>query len=244
MQNQEVQNFLDACDELINCKFLVAEYKITKLLQSIAGSSDICSLISECLQSYNRDREFARTYIQDGHGEFVCVMPTEEYKVVALVFCTLADIDNKKIDFTDFIKRFFGNNENPYQAFIDTMIIPFKSLISEAFVVGYNEKENKEDEEEQIFENHEISEEVENFEQEDKFETSTKIAVQILSELEDLRESQLVADARNVATSMIKTANLRDEVILMALAASLRYMSKGLKSIKFLVRELCDVVFD
>lgn len=244
MQNQEVQNFLDACDELINCKFLVAEYKITKLLQSIAGSSDICSLISECLQSYNRDREFARTYIQDGHGEFVCVMPTEEYKIVALVFCTLADIDNKKIDFTDFIKRFFGNSENPYQAFIETMIIPFKSLISEAFVAGYNEKENKKDEEEQNFENYETSEEVENIEQEDKFETSTKIAVQILSELEDLRESQLVADARNVATSIIKTANLRDECVLMALAASLRYMSKGLKSIKFLVRELCDVVFD
>ena len=244
MQNQEVQNFLDTCDELINCKFLVAEYKITKLLQSIAGSSDICSLISECLQSYNRDREFARTYIQDGHGEFVCVMPTEEYKIVALVFCTLADIDNKKIDFTDFIKRFFGNSENPYQAFIETMIIPFKSLISEAFVAGYNEKENKKDEEEQIFENHETSEEVESFEQEDKFETSTKIAVQILSELEDLRESQLVADARNVATSIIKTANLRDECVLMALAASLRYMSKGLKSIKFLVRELSDVVFD
>lgn len=244
MQNQEVQNFLDACDELINCKFLVAEYKITKLLQTIAGSSDICSLISECLQSYNRDREFARTYIQDGHGEFVCVMPTEEYKIVALVFCTLADIDNKKIDFTDFIKRFFGNSENPYQAFIETMIIPFKSLISEAFVSGYNEKENKEDEKEQNFENYETSEEVENIEQEDKFETSTKIAVQILSELEDLRESQLVADARNVATSIIKTANLRDECVLMALAASLRYMSKGLKSIKFLVRELCDVVFD
>lgn len=244
MQNQEVQNFLDACDELINCKFLVAEYKITKLLQSIACSSDVCSLISECLQSYNRDREFARTYIQDGHGEFVCVMPTEEYKVVALVFCTLADIDNKKIDFTDFIKRFFGNSENPYQAFIETMIIPFKSLISEAFVAGYNEKENKEAEEEQNFENYETSEEVENIEKEDKFETSTKIAVQILSELEDLRESQLVADARNVATSIIKTANLRDECVLMALAASLRYMSKGLKSIKFLVRELCDVVFD
>ena len=244
MNKQEIENFLEACDELIECKFLVAEYKISKLLQSIASSSDICSLISECLQSYNRDREFARTYIQDGHGEFVCVMPTEEYKVVALVFCTLADIDNKKIDFTDFIKRFFGNSENPYQAFIETMIIPFKSLISEAFVAEYNEKENKEDEEEQNFENYETSEEVENIEQEDKFEISTKIAVQILSELEDLRESQLVADARNVATSIIKTANLRDECVLMALAASLRYMSKGLKSIKFLVRELCDVVFD
>ena len=107
MSNGEIEKFLEACDDLISCKFLVAEYKIAKLLKAIASSSDICDLISECLSSYNRDREFARTYVQDSHGQFVCLMPTEEYKIVALVFCTLADIDNKKIDFTDFVKRFF-----------------------------------------------------------------------------------------------------------------------------------------
>ena len=112
MPNQEVENVLNACDELLSCKFLVAEYKITKVLKAIASSSDVCSLISECLESYNRDREFARTFIQDGHGQFACIMPTEEFKIVALVFCTLADIDNKKIDFTDFVKAYFGKEEN------------------------------------------------------------------------------------------------------------------------------------
>lgn len=239
MQKLEIQKFSDACNELIECKFLVAEYKISKLLQSIAGSSDICSLISECLQSYNRDREFARTYIQDGNGEFVCVMPTEEYKIVALVFCTLADIDNKKIDFTDFIKRFFGNNDNPYQAFIETMIIPFQSLILEAFCEGCDQKQ------EDLNQNEcEYCDYVEEESKEDVFESSTKIAVQILSELEDLRESSAILEAKYVATAIIKTAKTKDYDVLKALTIALRYISKGLKPIRFLTKELYDLVFE
>ena len=249
MTKHEIENFLLACDELIECKFLVAEYKITKLLQSIASSSDICSLISECLESYNRDREFSRTYIQDGQGQFVCIMPTEEYKIVALVFCTLADIDNKKIDFNDFIKRFFGREENPFANFLQTMIVPFRNLIAEAF--GFAKNETKEDAkgdfskgEESEEGNDEIGQEYEKEENADKFEVSTKIAVQILSELEEIRDSRQVEDAHNIASSIIKTASLKDEVILKALSASLKYVSKYVKPIKFLVKELSDIVFD
>lgn len=241
-ENNNIQNFLIACDDLISCKFLVAEYKITKLLKEIANSSEICSLIGECLQSYNRDREFARTFIQDGHGQFVCVMPNEEFKIVALVFCTLADIDNKKIDFTDFIKRFFGREENPFQAFIETMIIPFKKLIEEAFGYESNLQENSDGDDAESEDEFEEDDEEEGSEF-DKFESSQKIAVQILSELEEYRETRQIEDLKNIATSIIKTANLRDEVILKALTVSLKTVGKGVKSIKFLVNELYDLVF-
>ena len=241
-ENNNIQNFLIACDDLISCKFLVAEYKITKLLKEIANSSEICSLIGECLQSYNRDREFARTFIQDGHGQFVCVMPNEEFKIVALVFCTLADIDNKKIDFTDFIKRFFGREENPFQAFIETMIIPFKKLIEEAFGYESNLQENLDGDNAESEDEFEKDDEEEGSEF-DKFESSQKIAVQILSELEEYRENRQIEDLKNIATSIIKTANLRDEVILKALTVSLKTVGKGVKSIKFLVNELYDLVF-
>ena len=249
MNKQEIENFLEACDELIECKFLVAEYKISKLLQSIASSSDICSLISECLESYNRDREFSRTYIQDGRGQFVCMMPTEEYKVVALVFCTLADIDNKKIDFNDFIKRFFGREENPFVNFLQTMIVPFKNLIAEAFgfnsqKVLQNNENNDSLEDKEFDEKEDDDQDYENKKVVDKFETSTKIAVQILSELEELRDSRQVEDAHNIASSIIKTASFKDETILKALTASLKYVSKYVKSIRFLVRDLSDVFFD
>ena len=241
-ENNNIQNFLIACDDLISCKFLVAEYKITKLLKEIANSSEICSLIGECLQSYNRDREFARTFIQDGHGQFVCVMPNEEFKIVALVFCTLADIDNKKIDFTDFIKRFFGREENPFQAFIETMIIPFKKLIEEAFGYESNLQENLDGDNAESEDEFEKDDEEEGSEF-DKFESSQKIAVQILSELEEYRENRQIEDLKNIATSIIKTANLRDKVILKALTVSLKTVGKGVKSIKFLVNELYDLVF-
>lgn len=242
-ENSNIQNFLIACDDLISCKFLVAEYKITKLLKEIANSSEICSLIGECLQAYNRDREFARTFIQDGHGQFVCVMPNEEFKIVALVFCTLADIDNKKIDFTDFIKRFFGKEENSFKAFIDTMIVPFKKLIEEAF--GYQTQsettdENDEDNDENLEENDtcELDEDLI-----DVYETSQKIAVQILSELEECRETKQIDDLKNIATSIIKTASLRDETILKALTVSIKVIGKGVKSIKFLINELSELVY-
>ena len=249
-ENKSIENFFNSCDDLISCKFLVAEYKITKLLKDIANSSEICSLIAECLQSYNRDREFARTYIQDGHGQFVCVMPTEEFKIVALVFCTLADIDNKKIDFTDFIKRFFGREEKPFEAFVQTMIVPYKKFIAEAF--GYLKQEGdvfQEKDEDEDFEN-EGSQEV-TFDDEEAFspiyknifEASQKIAVQILSELDEYKETRQIEDLKNIATSIIKTSSLEDEIVLKALTASIKVLGKGVKSIKFLIKELSEIVF-
>lgn len=241
MPNQEVENVLNACDELLSCKFLVAEYKITKVLKAIASSSDVCSLISECLESYNRDREFARTFIQDGHGQFACIMPTEEFKIVALVFCTLADIDNKKIDFTDFVKAYFGKEENAFEAFLGTMIVPFRDLIAEAF--GFSKLTEEPAETDDQGKN-EVSEDEEYEEDQDKFEVAVKIAVQILSEIEECRVSRQVEDVHNIASSIVKTASLRDETVLKALTASLKYAGKGIKQIKFLVKELSDLVFD
>ena len=241
MPNQEVENVLNACDELLSCKFLVAEYKITKVLKAIASSSDVCSLISECLESYNRDREFARTFIQDGHGQFACIMPTEEFKIVALVFCTLADIDNKKIDFTDFVKAYFGKEENAFEAFLGAMIVPFRDLIAEAF--GFSKLTEEPAETDDQGKN-EVSEDEEYEEDQDKFEVAVKIAVQILSEIEECRVSRQVEDVHNIASSIVKTASLRDETVLKALTASLKYAGKGIKQIQFLVKELSDLVFD
>ena len=241
MQKMEIENVLNACDELLSCKFLVAEYKISNLLKAIASSSDVCALISECLESYNRDREFARTFIQDGHGQFACVMPTEEFKIVALVFCTLADIDNKKLNFTDFIKTYFNKDGSAFENFLDTMIVPFRDLLAEAF--GYSQLKTTSMAGSEEFENDEEDETGEDEEQ-DKFEVAVKIAVQILSELEECRPSRQVEDVYNIASSIVKTASLRDETVLKALSASLKYAGKGIKPIKFLTKELSDVVFD
>lgn len=235
MNRAEIDKFLEACDDLLNCKFLVAEYKIQRLLQQLASASDVCSLVGECLEQFNRDREFAKTFVQDGQGDFVCLMPSEEYKVIALVFCTLVDIENKKIDFVDFIKRFFGREENPFKAFLDTMIVPFKKLIEEAFSYAENDKDEDhhddevdedEDDDDQV--DHEI------------YENVQKIAVQILSELQFSRQDNDTQNAITICKAIVKTAKMHDMEVTFSLATALK--STKVKHIKFYVKEICHLL--
>ena len=236
MENANIEKFLNACDEVINCKFLVAEYKIQKMLQELANTQEICSLIGECLESFNRDREFSKSFVQDGNGEFMFILPDEEYKILALVFCTLVDIDAKKIDLTDFVKRFFGSSENPYKAFVNAMIIPFKSLIVEAF--GYLNGDKEEADIEEQDEEYDESEEQEEVEG-DSFERAQKIAVQILSQLEYARNDNANNMAMQICRAIVKTSSMNDLDVARSLAFALR--SCKAKQVKFLIKELCEI---
>lgn len=237
MNRAEIDKFLEACDDLLNCKFLVAEYKIQRLLQQLASASDVCSLVGECLEQFNRDREFAKTFVQDGQGDFVCLMPSEEYKVIALVFCTLVDIENKKIDFVDFIKRFFGREENPFKAFLDTMIVPFKKLIEEAFSYAENDKDedhhdDEDDEDEDDDDDDHVDDEV--------YDDVQKIAVQILSELQFSRQDNDTQNAITICKAIVKTAKMHDMEVTFSLAIALK--STKVKQIKFYVKEICHLL--
>lgn len=235
MNRAEIDKFLEACDDLLNCKFLVAEYKIQRLLQQLASASDVCSLVGECLEQFNRDREFAKTFVQDGQGDFVCLMPSEEYKVIALVFCTLVDIENKKIDFVDFIKRFFGREENPFKAFLDTMIVPFKKLIEEAFSYAENDKDEDHNDDE-VDEDEDDDDQVDH----EIYENVQKIAVQILSELQFSRQDNDTQNAITICKAIVKTAKMHDMEVTFSLAIALK--STKVKHIKFYVKEICHLL--
>lgn len=60
MEENTLDEFFSACDDFINCKFLVAEYKLQRMLHILAHNDELCSLIGECLEQFNRDREFSR----------------------------------------------------------------------------------------------------------------------------------------------------------------------------------------
>lgn len=250
MGQEKIKEFFDACDDFIGCKFLVAEYKLQRMLQVLSENDEICNLIGECLEQFNRDREFSKAFIQDGNGELICDMPTEEYKIIAFVFCTLVDIDNKKIDLVDFVKRFYGREENPFQAFINQMVIPFRNLLAEAF--GYeklkvkNDKIQEEDKQEYIpQENEENNNDYEEYSEDEEIDDDTfkrvqKIAVQIISELQYYNHSQNNIDAITVCKAIVKTCDLRDSEITYSLGIALK--SCKAKQVKFLVKEILELL--
>lgn len=246
MENKNIENFLMSCQDLIECKFLVAEYKLQKMLQDLANASEICTLVGECLEQFNREREFAKAFVQDGNGEYMFVLPEEEYKIIALVFCTLMDIDAKKIDFTDFVKRFFGRDENPYTYFVQSMVVPFRDLLAEAFgykIKGENLPQNVKNEDsvedDYTTEENEEDDEQDDEEDSDVFEYAQKIAVQILGQLEYAKHDDSVEDAMQICRAIVKTTDLKDFDVSYSLAYALK--SCKVKQVKFLVKELYDL---
>ena len=96
-----------ACNDLMDSKILFAEDKIQKILEEIANSREVYDLIAECLAVFNRDKEFDRVFNISGTGKANFNMPKEEAKIIAFVFCLLADINSGKINYEKLIGRFF-----------------------------------------------------------------------------------------------------------------------------------------
>lgn len=237
---KKIEYFVALCDDLISCKFLVAESKIKKLLVALAETQPIYELVSDCMEMFNRDREMNKSFVTDGKGRFWCVMPTEEYKIIALVFCTLADIDQHKIDFTDFIKRFFDDEEgvNCYTSFARRMILPFRELIAEAF--GQAKRYGETSEEEPQPEEQETQEIQEN----NLFDDCKNLAKDMLVEMqENLRfEDKAVSDLKVILTEIQLACDAKNKNLVYALSVGARYASKGIKCIKFLMREFEEIV--
>lgn len=263
--NQNIEKFLSACDELITGKFLVAENKIQKVLGLLAETPEVYSLVAECMEHFNRDREMGKAFVQGAGGRFLCIMPEEEYKVIALAFCTLADINVGKINFMEFVKRFFTEGEeNCYKNFIAQMIIPFRNLIAEAF--GYPKidlanpkeekaeetpEEKKPEEKQPVYMDEDMANKVLKFptiRNMDRVDSVTgleklctvcqKICAQMLEELESMRRDYHTEELLTICYALIMASADQDLDMLRGLTIGLKYAGKGTRSIKYLIREL------
>ena len=253
-RNIQIENFLAACDEVCSCKFLIAEHKIQKMLAVLASTPDVCALVSDCVEQFNRDKEFMRAYLQNEKGDFEFQMPEEEFKIVALVFCTLADIDAGNIELADFIKRFFNdvNEIPPYQRFVQRMVIPFRNLIAEAF--GYEKIGEDTIQENDETMNGEDDRKILEFPKtkilsqealEHICKKAQSIAVEILSEIDNVKKDEdEIEDLRAICHAIIMAASDEDFDLLRGLACGLRYAYKAYKPIKFLAKELYQLIDD
>jgi len=243
---KKIQYFVALCDDLITCKFLVAESKIQKLLVALAETQPIYELVSDCMEMFNRDREMNKAFVTDGKGRFYCVLPSEEYKLIALVFCTLADIDQKKIDFTDFIKRFFDDEEgvNCYTSFARRMIVPFRELIAEAFGIAKRYTTQEESQEEN--DEKEVLNDSDNLlvEPSKLYEDCKNIVNDMLIELEENERhyDRHISDLKSILQQLAIACDNQDYNLIYALSIGAKFASKGVKSVKFLMREFEAIV--
>lgn len=134
VKETNVEEFITCCNQMINGKFIMADSKISKILEAIATNQRLYKFIHECIRGYNFQREYEKALNEAENGIFEANGDIK--KNICFVTCLFLEVDNKRIKFYDFISKFFrsAGAGNEYAQFVKVMLIPFK----EGVLTQYN----------------------------------------------------------------------------------------------------------
>lgn len=256
----KLNNLVNSCDELIGGKFILSEYKIAKILKDIGESKTMYELLADCMKNFNFDREFSRAEISLPKNKFV--IPEEPEKLLPFVFCLLMEINNKKLDLNAFLKTYYTTDDgaDPFTNFVNSTVRPFRDIIVEAFELDKApiqqepapapeaptpepspeapaetpaEQESADEPEEET-----ISEEDYN----EFFDECSKICEEILQEIKFEKKKNMIEDVEYIVGTMKSACAEKNFKYLSALITSFSYIGENLKSIRFLTRELKNIL--
>ncbi len=131
-EQKKIKDFFDACNEMIGGKFILSDIKISKILKSIATCETLYKLFEKSLINFNFDREFKNAKVTNRVNGGYFLMPTEENRIIALVFCLLLEVDNQKINLQSFVNENFYNADGyniSYNNFAINVLVPFKTSV-------------------------------------------------------------------------------------------------------------------
>jgi len=119
--------FKKACLQLLSTKYILADKKISIILQLIAKHPELYNLVAKCMEGFDFKTAFAVAKPQDARTKGL-KLPMEPNHVVAFVFCLLLSFDTKQTDFKNFLSAFYYDIEGPtkeFEVFVKETIVPF-----------------------------------------------------------------------------------------------------------------------
>ena len=235
-ENIKIKNFFDACNEMIQGRFILSDIKISKILKAIANSEVLYNLFAEVLSDFKFKEEFenAKTPNKVNGGYFA--VPEQDEKIVALVFCILLEVDNQKMNLQNFVNDYFYSPEGyniSYSNFSLSVLVPFKNAVLN--LLGCNEDGTpiKEEEEEVEPEEEEIEEEPDHKQKilfaNLKMSLNELLSVIIKSKIsyEEKEELKIIINA------LFEAIEMESLIIINALVIPLEHMIGKNKQVKF-----------
>lgn len=125
---EDINEFIVACDNMSNSKFILVDKRIGEVLKSVATTKPVYNCIAENMINFNFSGAWA--YATSKTGEF----SIPEGKLVGFVFCMLKAINDGKININDCLIKHFpssAEDKSSYALFCDQTIVPFKNQIVE-----------------------------------------------------------------------------------------------------------------
>lgn len=148
---EQVLSFLDKCEELKKCKFIMATTKIKDILKCIVNSPDLYRLFDTVTKDFDYLQEKSKCLItlNDGYtNKSYVLLPRTVGQRLAFIFCLLVEFDRDTLNFNDFLQTYFAEDGSyfaSYRAFCKTVIGSLEDLIRQVFndAVGNIAKEAK-----------------------------------------------------------------------------------------------------
>ncbi len=136
---EQVFTFLEKCEELKKCKFIMATTKIKDLLKCIVNSPEMYRLFDTVTKDYDYLSAKSKCLVRSGDGfsgKNYVVLPKTVGQRLAFIFCLLVEFDRDTLNFNDFLQIYFsedGSYISSYRAFCNKIIDSFEEVIRQAF---------------------------------------------------------------------------------------------------------------
>ncbi len=137
-EQEQIQNFMERCDDLLNAKFIIAPSKISDLMRTIATSHSLVTLLESAVAPFNYHQAQEKYLLPSPDGtqnKGVFLLPENNLERIAFIFCLLADIDNGVVSFNLLLQTFFssdGSYTEAFEQFLLQVIKPFRLAVLEA----------------------------------------------------------------------------------------------------------------
>ena len=235
-ENIKIKNFFDACNEMIQGRFILSDIKISKILKAIANSEVLYNLFAEVLSDFKFKEEFenAKTPNKVNGGYFA--VPEEDEKIVALVFCILLEVDNQKMNLQNFVNDYFYSPEGyniSYSNFSLSVLVPFKNAVLN--LLGCNEDGTPiNEEEEEVEPEEEETEEEPNHKQKILFANLKMSLNELLSVIIKSKISyEEKEELKIIINALFEAIEMESLIIINALVIPLEHMIGKNKQVKF-----------
>ena len=247
-----VEKFVLACNDMLSGKFLDITKKIESVMDSITRSEDILSFLAEAIDGYDEETGFAAAFSVDKKTKKANVaIPNNDKERVALTVTIFNDIENKKININQFLETYFNDNKlTPTQNFLDKIIRPFRDIICKTFEVSENVtlqdiKEHQLEKKKQKMEEEKKAEEEQYPKLDELLKEISRYCREIQARLKfEKKKTENLDDLDFVLNATLKACEKRDLMVINGLIIGLNYVSAKFKHVRYLIRELNDLIYD
>ena len=136
-----IVDFYNACDEMIDGRFILSDTKVSNILKCVVKSEILYNLYSRCMKEFNFHTILNRCMASNPANGGYFVMSEDEKEIVAFVTCLLLEVDKKNINLQTFVTENFFSSDGyniSYNNFALTVLVAYKSAIRN--LTGVDEK--------------------------------------------------------------------------------------------------------